>query len=74
MDRWYFSSASTQRSRYAFPASVTAYLLRAGPPSEVSHSDVHQPLRSILRKVRYSVPGFVASAPNRAERRINSYP
>lgn len=61
---WYCSIDRTHRSRYAPPASVIEYTLRAGPPEEfVSHSDSHSPSFSIFLKVRYTVPGFTASKP-----------
>src|SRR3954454_19389331 len=50
------------------------YILRAGPPLEVSQLDSTMPSFSICRSVRYSVPGFIASKPKAEARSINSYP
>src|SRR5215213_6994230 len=71
---WYCSSDLAQKSRYDLPASVMVYILRAGPPLEVSQLDSTMPSFSICRSVLYSVPGFIASNPyefhSRSESRI----
>src|SRR4051794_20949233 len=69
---WYCSNASLQKPRYASPASVIEYIRRAGPPFVISHLDSQRPPFSICLKVRYSVPGFIASNPNAAARSISS--
>ena len=50
------------------------YILRAGPPREVSQLDSTMPSFSIWRSVRYNVPGFIASNPKAEARSISSYP
>src|SRR5215210_2143550 len=50
------------------------YILRAGPPLDVSHWDSTTPSFSICLKVRYKVPGFIASNPKAAVRSMSSYP
>lgn len=74
MLRWYCSKASAHKSRYASPASVMEYLRRAGPSLDVSHLLSTAPFFSIRLKVRYIVPGFIASNPKAATCSISSYP
>ena len=50
------------------------YILRAGPPLEVSQLDSTMPSFSICRSVLYSVPGFIASNPKAEARSMSSYP
>src|SRR5687767_12213672 len=50
------------------------YILRAGPPLEVSQLDSTMPSFSICRSVRYNVPGFIASNPKAEVRSMSSYP
>ena len=72
--RRYCSNASTHKSRYASPTSVMEYTLRAGLPLDVSHLDLQRPSLYIRLKVRYNVPGLIASNPKAAIRSIRSYP
>jgi hypothetical protein len=71
---WYCSSDLAQKSRYVLPASVMVYILRAGPPLEVSQLDSTMPSFSICRSVLYNVPGFIASNPKAEARSMSSYP
>src|SRR5215204_7385693 len=50
------------------------YTRRGGPPLDVSQALFTAPFFSMCLKVRYSVPGFVASNPNSAILSIISYP
>src|SRR5215216_6776799 len=50
------------------------YTRRAGPALVVCHLELHRPSSSICLKVRYNVPGFIASNPNLPIRSISSYP
>src|SRR5215210_2656899 len=50
------------------------YTRRGGPPLEVSQALFTAPFFSMRLRVRYRLPGFVASIPNSAIRSISSYP
>src|SRR3712207_7552769 len=46
--RWYCSRDLTHKSKYASPAAVMEYILRAGPSEVVSHADLQSPSFSIF--------------------------
>src|SRR5215208_5089524 len=50
------------------------YTRRGGPPLDVSQALFTAPFFSMCLRVRYSVPGFIASNPNSAILSIISYP
>jgi hypothetical protein len=69
---WYCSKDVAQMPRWASPAPVMVYILRAGPPLEVSQLDSTMPSFSIGLSVRYKVLGFMALKPKAEARSISS--